>query len=362
MSEQREAERPRTPSADPDAEAPTIPEDLVAMLDLLAQTIVDALGFGVAAVNIARPDGTLKVVSVAGDETARRMLLGTVDSAATWDHLLAASEPWGRLRFADHRSEAANVDMMTWVPDIEPLDIEDAWHPEDALFAPLTAGDGSRLGILSVDLPHDGRRPGPTGRAALEAFAISAALAIEHSTLRFRAEEAERSLAHRATHDALTGVGNRAMMQDRLLHALAVRAEQRSLLALTFIDLDGFKAINDRFSHAAGDCVLEVVASRIQRAVRARDTVARWGGDEFLVLHEGLVDEYDGREIAHRIWAAISEPFHCLGQEISVTTSLGTAFCRPTDRIEAADLLRRADTAMYQVKQAGRNGCATFEW
>jgi diguanylate cyclase (GGDEF)-like protein len=152
------------------------------------------------------------------------------------------------------------------------------------------------------------------------------------------------------------------MLQDRLLHALAVRPEHRSLMALTFIDLDGFKAINDRFSHAAGDCVLEVVATRIQQAVRARDTVARWGGDEFLVLHEGLLDESDGQEIARRIWAAVAEPIHCLGQEISVTTSLGTAFCRPADRIDAADLLRRADAAMYEVKRTGRNGCATFDW
>src|SRR3954469_23074058 len=111
MSEQREAERPRTPGADPDAEAPTVPQDLVAMLDLLAQTIVDALGFGVAAVNIAEPDGNLRVVSVAGDETARRMLLGTLTTAEVWDHMLSVSEPWGRLRFADHRSEAANLEM-----------------------------------------------------------------------------------------------------------------------------------------------------------------------------------------------------------------------------------------------------------
>ena len=87
---------------------PTVPADLVSMLDLLAETIVKALGFGVAAVNIARPDGSLEVISVAGDEQARKMLLGTVYRAEIWDQILAVSEPWGLLRFADHRNEEAN--------------------------------------------------------------------------------------------------------------------------------------------------------------------------------------------------------------------------------------------------------------
>src|SRR5450631_863544 len=95
-------------------DVPTVPDDLVAMLDLLAQTIVQALGFGVAAINIARPDGSLKVISVAGDADARKTLLGTVYKAEMWDKVLAASEPWGRLRFADHRNEAAIRGLLTW--------------------------------------------------------------------------------------------------------------------------------------------------------------------------------------------------------------------------------------------------------
>ena len=213
----------RLGTVSPGAVQPTVPDDLVAMLDLLAQTIVQALGFGVAAVNIARPGGSLEVVSVAGDDDARRMLLGTVHSAEVWDQILAVSEPWGRLRFADHRNEAANQELYSWVPDIVPITAEDAWHPEDALFAPLTAKDGSRLGILSVDLPQDGLRPNQTTCRALEAFAVSTALAIEHATLRSRAESSERSLKLLATHDSLTGVGNRSMLFDRLDHAASAR-------------------------------------------------------------------------------------------------------------------------------------------
>ena len=120
---------------------PTVPADLVGMLDLLAETIVHALGFGVAAVNIARPDGSFAVVSVAGDASAREMLLGTVDTAESWSTLLAAGEPWGRLRFPHHRNQAAYVESSSWVPDMEPAGDEDAWHLEDSLFAPLTSTD-----------------------------------------------------------------------------------------------------------------------------------------------------------------------------------------------------------------------------
>jgi diguanylate cyclase (GGDEF)-like protein len=345
----------------PGAVQPTVPDDLVAMLDLLAQTIVQALGFGVAAVNIARPGGSLEVVSVAGDDDARRMLLGTVHSAEVWDQILAVSEPWGRLRFADHRNEAANQELYSWVPDIVPITAEDAWHPEDALFAPLTAKDGSRLGILSVDLPQDGLRPNPTTCRALEAFAVSTALAIEHATLRSRAESSERSLKLLATHDSLTGVGNRSMLFDRLDHAASARLEHRTLLALAFIDLDGFKAINDRHTHDVGDHILRAVAHQILSAVRPHDTVVRWGGDEFLVLLEQLDNETAGLEVAERILAAVAEPIRHRDQEFGVTASLGVAFCRAVDEIDAEELVRRADCAMYQVKRVGRNAFAVFD-
>lgn len=340
---------------------PTVSDDLLTMLDLLAETIVSTLGFGVAVINIVRPDGSLEVASVAGDEKARTMLLGTVDSAEIWDGLLAASEPWGRLRFADHRNEAAYHDMLTWVPDIEPVDAEDAWHPEDALFAPLIGADGRRVGVLSVDLPHDGRRPNAATCRALEGFAVSTALAIEHATLRARAEASEGRLLEQATHDALTGVGNRAMLFERLGHALTVRPERRGALALAFIDLDHFKHVNDGFSHLVGDQVLIAVARRIRSAVRPADTVVRWGGDEFLVLFEHLAADAQGVPVVERILAAVAEPIHCDGHALAVTASIGVAFRRPDDTFDADELVRRADEAMYSVKNLGRAGSAVYD-
>src|SRR4051812_33372637 len=191
--------------------SPTVSGDLRSTLEQLAETIVAALGFGVAVVNIARPDGSLEVAAVAGDASAREALLGTVDTAESWDQLLAASEPWGQLRFADHRNAEAQVEMMTWVPELVPLDEDDAWHPEDALFAPLIASEGSRIGVLSVDLPPGGRRPDPVIRRALEGFAVCTTLAIEHATLRARAEASERVVRERARRDSLTGVGSRSL-------------------------------------------------------------------------------------------------------------------------------------------------------
>jgi diguanylate cyclase (GGDEF)-like protein len=331
------------------------------MLDLLAQTIVDALGFGVAAVNIARPDGSLEVISVAGDQQAKEMLLGTVDSAEVWDRMLAVSEPWGRLHYADHRNEAANVEMLTWVPDIVPIVAQDAWHPEDALFAPLISADGSRLGILSVDLPRDGRRPDPATCRALEAFAVSTALAIEHATLRSRAEASEQSFKQLASHDQLTGVGNRFALLERLGDAVTLCPESRPLMALVFIDLDGFKVINDSHSHVAGDHVLQMVAHRIEAVVRSLDTVVRWGGDEFLVLLDELEDEAAGLAVVHRIVSEVAEPIWYLGQEVSVTASVGVAFWRTGDEVDVDELVRRADATMYRVKRNGRNACAVFD-
>jgi diguanylate cyclase (GGDEF)-like protein len=333
------------------------PDDLVSMLDELASTIVEALGFGVAAVNFARPDGSLEVVSVAGDKSARAALLGHVDTAETWELVLASSEPWGRLRFADHRNEA-DLTTRTWVPDIEATDEEGAWHPEDALFAPLMSADGVLLGILSVDLPHDGRRPDAASRRALEAFALATALAIEHSTLRARAEASEAIAQQLATHDALTGVGNRSMMTRRLAHAASARPDQRKLLALVFIDLDSFKAINDTHTHAAGDRILQEVAHRVRSVVRPHDTVVRWGGDEFLVLLEQLDDEASGRQVAERITAVVADPVPYRGEQLQVTASVGLAFGAPGQELDPDALVRRADTAMYQVKNAGRNGYA----
>jgi diguanylate cyclase (GGDEF)-like protein/PAS domain S-box-containing protein len=163
-----------------------VPIDLTETLQLVADTIVESLGFEVAVINLVAEDdpGTLLVAAVSGPDEVKEALLGRSQGQAGWDLLIAGSEPWGKLRFLDHATAPSDPgDILTWVPDMPISDDPNAWHPEDALFAPLEASDGRHLGMLSVDVPRDGMRPGPATRRALEAFAVTASLAIEHAWL-----------------------------------------------------------------------------------------------------------------------------------------------------------------------------------
>ena len=121
--------------------------DLTATLDAVATGVIEATGFGVSVVNLARADGDFEVVSVEGDEGARATLLGTVEPAARWQALMDGSRRWGELRFIHHADELAWVDSMySWIPDIEASEDPDRWHPMDALFAPLTAAVRGAVG------------------------------------------------------------------------------------------------------------------------------------------------------------------------------------------------------------------------
>lgn len=134
----------------------------------------------------------------------------------------------------------------------------------------------------------------------------------------------------------------------------------RSLLALAFLDLDGFKVINDRHTHNVGDHILPVVARRIHNVVRPDDTVVRWGGDEFVVLFEQLEDETAALELVQRVLTAVTEPIGHLSQEFVVTASLGVAFSAAADTVDPDELVRRADAAMYRSKRIGRDAFAVF--
>jgi diguanylate cyclase (GGDEF)-like protein len=325
-----------------------IPADLVSMLDQLARTIVSTLGFDAAVIHLARPDGELEAVSVIGSAGSRTPLLGTTSSEALWDQWLTAGEPMGRLRFLHHHS-----------PQGSP--VAAGGDPGDALLAPLTASDGSRLGVLAVNLPGGLRRPDLATRSALEAFAISASMAIEHATMRSLAEASEQRFRKKAMSDPLTGIGTRALLLERLRHASTARSDLGGVMALAFIDLDDFKAINDDHSHAVGDHVLRTLAQRIQTAVRAHDTVARWGGDEFLVLLHPLSDEHAALGVVQRILAAVAEPITDLDNPVKVTASIGISFWTAAAPVEVEELVRRADAAMYEAKRRGANDFAVFD-
>ena len=170
----------------------------------------------------------------------------------------------------------------------------------------------------------------------------------------------ERRLTLQATHDPLTGLPNRLLLVDRLAHALS-RAERSGLpLAVLFVDLDRFKVVNDSLGHTAGDALLFTAAGRFRSAVRTADTVARFGGDEFVVLVENLADETDAIRVAEQLIASLAEPMRIGNQDLHVTASIGIAVGR-SGRDTAEALVRDADIAMYRAKANGRTRFEVFD-
>ena len=175
--------------------------------------------------------------------------------------------------------------------------------------------------------------------------------AVRDITARKAAEEAAH---YHATHDTLTDLPNRALFHDRLTTALRHAGRAGDMLAVLFLDLDRFKMINDTLGHTVGDALLVAVSRRLRGSVREDDTVARMGGDEFILILRGLRNSEDAVKPAQKILAAIRPPFHLQGHELHVTASIGISLC-PSDGAAPEQLLRNADVALYRAKDAGRN-------
>ncbi|MFE9444964.1 diguanylate cyclase CdgB [Streptomyces sp. NPDC006602] len=509
-------------------------------LQTVADGVVTALGYELACVNLVRPDGDLVVAAFAGNAAAEALITGRVGSRESWERRLGMGEHWGDLVFIPHTEGWVldDDDVPQWYTDGPAPRFEDEWHPSDRLFAPMYAPGppggscGELIGVLSVDRPRNGRRPGAWGREALQMYTFQAAIAISNARLRANMQRAlvrlereqqalraseesfrqafeyapsgmaiaemggdqhgrilrtndalcrllgrpasamrrysfsdlvhpedigtllrtsaeggraelrlgrrdgtyvwvhlrnsvvadaadgprfllthvediedrkrrELQLAHRASHDALTGLPNSAELRSRLSSRLCRRAGHAGALepvdaafghpafdsnghgfdfpstgvevydgydhhvhtvapegehddgakglAVLFCDLDGFKSINDRFGHNAGDSVLIEVARRLSRGVRDGDTVARLGGDEFVVLADGL-GRADAQDLAVRLRNEIIQPIRIDGRAMRVGASfgIGWASCGMT----ADEVLKSADERMYVEKRS----------
>ena len=167
-------------------------------------------------------------------------------------------------------------------------------------------------------------------------------------------KQAERNLQFVASHDALTGLFNRSMFSERLQQALAQAHRHDRRLAVLFIDLDGFKLINDMLGHDAGDVLLADLANRLRVCMREGDTLGRMGGDEFVVLIEGYDEDTQLLEVARKVLDTVAEPFLLRDGEHHVTASIGIA-AYPQDGEDAHELLKNADIAMYRAKEQGKN-------
>ncbi|MGW1593823.1 diguanylate cyclase CdgB [Streptomyces sp. NPDC002343] len=509
-------------------------------LQTVADGAVTALGYEMAAVNLVRPDGDLVVAAFSGNSAAEALITGRTGSRESWERRLAIGERWGDLIFIPHTEGWVldDDDVPQWFTDGPEPRFEDEWHPADRLFAPMyTPGaqggsSGELLGVISVDRPRNGRRPGAWGREALQMYAFQAAIAISNARLRSNMQRAlvrlereqqalraseesfrqafeyapsgmaiaemggdqhgrilrtndalcrllgrpasamrrysfadlvhpedigtllrtsaeggraelrlgrrdgtyvwvslrnsvvadaadgprfllthvedieerkrrELQLAHRASHDSLTGLPNSAELRSRLAARLCRRPSHAGALesldaayghpahdipaghgfdfapgaeaydaydhhvhtvapedgrddgtkglAVLFCDLDGFKSINDRFGHNAGDAVLIEVARRLSNGVRDGDTVARLGGDEFVILADGL-GRADAQDLAVRLRNEIIQPIRAEGRSVRVGASfgIGWAHCGMT----ADEVLKSADERMYVEKRS----------
>ncbi|MCX4666168.1 diguanylate cyclase CdgB [Streptomyces sp. NBC_01381] len=518
-------------------------------LQTVADGVVNGLGYELACVNLVRPDGDLVVAAFAGNTAAEALITGRVGSREAWERRLSMGEPWGALRFISYTEGwiLDEDDVPQWYTEGPEPRFEDEWHPSDRLFAPMYAtgaAGGELLGVISVDRPRNGRRPGAWGREALQMYAFQAAIAISNARLRANMQRAlvrlereqqalraseesfrqafeyapsgmaiaemggdqhgrilrtndalcrllgrpasamrrysfsdlvhpedigtllrtsaeggraelrlarrdgtyvwvslrnsvvadaadgprfllthvedieerkrrELQLAHRASHDSLTGLPNSAELRSRLSARLCRRphAGQPSAvdsldaaydgaydadgqhgfdyglhaaqapnslqqggegfdhhvhtvappegngdtddgtkgLAVLFCDLDGFKSINDRFGHHTGDAVLIEVARRLTNGVRDGDTVARLGGDEFVVLADGL-GRADAQDLAVRLRNAIIPPIRVDGRAVRVGASFGIGWAHCG--MTADEVLHSADQRMYVEKRS----------
>lgn len=229
----------------------------------------------------------------------------------------------------------------------ERLDVAASWsHP-----IRISTAD-EPVGTLSTvyEEPHE---PSPRERRIGELACSLVAIALE------RAGSEER-LSHQALHDSLTGLPNRTLLVDRLGHAIERRSRSGAGIAVLFCDLDRFKVVNDSLGHGVGDELLVAFARRLQDMVDTGDTVARFGGDEFIVLLEDVRHEHEAFQAAERIASALEEPFTVAdGQELRLTASVGLAL--PHEHTSAEAWLRDADSAMYRAKERGRNRLEVFD-
>ncbi len=450
--------------------------DLRSTLRAVVDGVVEGLGFGVAVVNLVHDDGSVEVATVAGPPEVSEALLGGVSSLEVWQAEIDRAQPLGQLRFLAH-TEPGNDAIATWVPDIPVSDDPDAWHPMDALFAPLYSVSGTLVGILSVDLPTSGRRPDDVQGALLEMFATQAGIAVDNARLMARVRASEESfrlafenapvgmslvdfspgsagrflrvneamsrmtghsrrhletlaivdlthphdraaddevirrvlageieryqlekrylhadghhvwvslqtsvvrdgegnalygisqfedvgdrraehqeLTRRARIDPLTGLLNRSALTERLAAAIDAARLNRRMGAVLFCDLDAFKPVNDTLGHAYGDQVLAIIAHRLEAQVRNGDTIARFGGDEFVIVTDNLGDA-EMLDLVERLRAAVAAPLDIGGVSVALAVTVGRTRITGDPGETPDGLVAAADVDMYLRKPGAR--------
>jgi diguanylate cyclase (GGDEF)-like protein/PAS domain S-box-containing protein len=298
--------------------------------------VAEILGVPLCAVLVDDADGGLLVRAGTGwrEDTVGRSVMPRADAGSWLERLghapVVVTEPpqdpsWRRL-LRDHDALSS-----MWV---------------------VVADRDRPLGVLAV---HEREQRGFTNDD--RTFLVAVANILRDAIARHGAEETAR---HDALHDPLTGLANRRLLTDRVEHALARSARSGERHAVLFLDVDQFKLVNDSLGHNAGDRLLRLLGPHLCAAVRPGDTVARFGGDEFVVLCEDVRDERQAARIARRLADAANRSFDLDGREHVASASIGVAVTNGT-RCTPEELLRDADTAMYRAKEAGRSRYELFD-
>jgi diguanylate cyclase (GGDEF)-like protein/PAS domain S-box-containing protein len=250
-------------------------------------------------------------------------------------------------------------DLLGFDPrELEHRPLAELLHPDD--IALLASAEGDRHRRLEIRMRHrngywlhvEALANDMSGDAHVEALVLTIRDVTERKAF-------EEQLRHRAFHDPLTQLPNRALLSDRLQHALSREGRFEDQVAVLFVDLDDFKVVNDALGHASGDELLVLVARRLRSCLRSADTAARLGGDEFGVLLEGVPDVDHAVTVAQRILDALAEPFSIGGLPVPLRASVGVAI-GIAQTIAADELLRNADIAMYAAKRAGKRRYVVF--
>ena len=310
-------------------------------LDLVTSAVAQVLGVEMVAVRLVDPARTDELVIVSGS--------GLDPEAPTRSPV--AGSGVGGAAFRSNRT--VSVDDYRGHP--AGMDTYKTGGVRAAMGAPVQQF-GRAVGSIVAATTSPGRRFDETDRATLTAFADQASIALTEQHLY---TEMQQGLV-----DPLTGLGNRVRLHDQLASALELGTGRGAGPAVLFVDLDGFKLVNDALGHGAGDELLVKVAHRLREVVAPPALVSRFGGDEFTVLLPSVEDIAAPSALAERVLASLEPTFEVAGHEVAVSASIGIAWDRrrPGSAAETAvDMLRCADTAMYRAKSAGRGQYAVFE-
>jgi diguanylate cyclase (GGDEF)-like protein len=317
------------------------------------QPLTEILHQLVELVERQRPEMVASLLLLRGDRlyqgAAPHMPEGVTQAIADGIPLGPAAGSCGTAAYRAQTVISPDIEHDPLWKDYAPLALSNGLRA--AWSVPILSAGREVLGTFALYY-REPRRPTPEDLALLDVASRLAAVAIEQRGLTDR-------LAHQAHHDALTGLPNRVLFEDRLAMAIAHAHRQNRQLAVLFLDLDQFKVINDSLGHGLGDRLLQAVAARLEASMREGDTVARQGGDEFILLLPWIANAVDAAKVARKILETVRQPFHLDDRDLYVTTSIGVSVY-PEDGDSVAALIKNSDSALYRAKERGRDGVQLY--